>query len=452
MSRYSETSRQIVHVAMIGFALLLRYLSWPGAAALAATALAFNWFLLPRVAPGIMRPAGHARSGRTGVVCYPLSVLLLVLVFRDRLDLAAAGWAVMAFGDGAATLAGTRIGGPRLPWNPEKTWSGMGAGAAAGAVGAVGLFLWVGPVMDPAPSMTFIVWASIAAAGAAALAETIPAGLDDNITVPFTAGAVLWLAAAADPSAVARLPALAARLPMGVALNGLMAWSAYLRGSLTLTGAIVGAIIGLVVYLGAGLPGWLLLFAAFVAAVVSSRLGLARKEALGIAEERGGRRGAGNALANLVVGAAGACLMAASGGWWAAPIVFIAGVVAGASDTVASEIGKAFGGTPRLVPSGRPAPPGTPGAVSIAGTLAGLVAALMMALPAADALIGMPDTIPATVAVVVGATLGAFLESALAARFEARGILTNDLLNFINTAAAALAAVLLFQPIARMLE
>ena len=42
----------------------------------------------------------------------------------------------------------------------------------------------------------------------------------------------------------------------------------------------------------------LLLVATFLAAAVTSRLGVQRKTLLGIAEERGGRRGAGNAIAN----------------------------------------------------------------------------------------------------------------------------------------------------------
>jgi len=42
---------------------------------------------------------------------------------------------------------------------------------------------------------------------------------------------------------------------------------------------------------------------------------------------------------------------------------------------------------------------------------------------------------------VVGATAGAFAESWLGATLEAPGIVNNDLLNFLNTAIAALVAV-----------
>jgi hypothetical protein len=60
VTAFSETHRQIVHVSMAAFALLLRYLTWPQAAALAAGALAFNAFALALLAPGIVRSAGSA--------------------------------------------------------------------------------------------------------------------------------------------------------------------------------------------------------------------------------------------------------------------------------------------------------------------------------------------------------------------------------------------------------
>jgi uncharacterized protein (TIGR00297 family) len=113
-------------------------------------------------------------------------------------------------------------------------------------------------------------------------------------------------------------------------------------------------------------------------------------------------------------------------------------LIAGASDTVASEIGKAFGGVPREFPSFRAVPAGTPGAVSAVGTLAGFTAAVVLSLIAGASLPGgSAIMLPA----VAGATGGAFAESALATRFEADGILNNDMLNFLNTAVAAFIAV-----------
>ncbi len=57
----------------------------------------------------------------------------------------------------------------------------------------------------------------------------------------------------------------------------------------------------------------------------------------------------------------------------------VAALAAGASDTVASEIGKAWGRRTFLFPSFKPVRPGTSGAVSLEGTAAGLVAALGLA-------------------------------------------------------------------------
>ena len=128
----------------------------------------------------------------------------------------------------------------------------------------------------------------------------------------------------------------------------------------------------------AGWTGWVLLFASFVAATVSTRLGLKRKSVLGIAEERGGRRGPGNAIANTGLAAFAAILAVLSPYRDGALLVMVTALVAGASDTVASEIGKAWGRRTYLFPTFTRVRPGTPGAVSLEGTGAGLVSALAL--------------------------------------------------------------------------
>ena len=167
-------------------------------------------------------------------------------------------------------------------------------------------------------------------------------------------------------------------------------------------------------------------------------MGLKRKVVLGIAEERGGRRGAGNAIANCGVAAIAAMIALATPYTQQALLALAAALTAGGSDTVASEIGKAWGRSTFLVTTLSRVRPGTPGAMSLEGTAAGLLAAF--ALAAAAVALGLipPSSI---VAVVVGATLGALVESALGATLEGPGILNNDMLNFINTAVAAAVAL-----------
>src|SRR4029453_11200779 len=117
---HARRRRKLLHVAMGGFALALRYLTWWQAALLAVAALIFNLLMLPRLAAGLYRPGELTGSPRSGIVLYPISVLLLVVLFPNRLDIAGAAWAILAVGDGGATVAGTGIGGRRIPWKDRE--------------------------------------------------------------------------------------------------------------------------------------------------------------------------------------------------------------------------------------------------------------------------------------------------------------------------------------------
>ncbi len=123
-----DLSRKLLHIAMGGFAFLLRYLTWWQAALLAIVALLNNLLVMPRVGrKRFFRGEAKERGLDVGIVLYAASVLVLILVFPHRLDLVAAAWAFLAFGDGLATIAGLAFGrasGP-LPWNAQKTWAGF---------------------------------------------------------------------------------------------------------------------------------------------------------------------------------------------------------------------------------------------------------------------------------------------------------------------------------------
>jgi uncharacterized protein (TIGR00297 family) len=430
-------------MSMGALALLLPYLTWWQAALLAIVALGFNVLVLPRIGSRLYRPAELGRGPATGIVIYPAAVLALIVLFPKRPDVAASAWGILAIGDGMATIVGRAIGRQRLPWNRDKTLEGLLSlflfGGAAGAL----LAWWCRGAVAPAPPLWFTFGAPFVAALAAAFVETIPVRLDDNVSVPASAAAVLWSLTLISPAGLALgLPLVAERLPFAVLLNVLVASLGLAARTVTVAGATCGAAIGVMVQVGTGVPGWLLLLTTFVAASVSSRLGLRRKTLLGIAEERGGRRGPGNAIANTGV-AALAALLAVFAEREPALIAFAAALTAGGSDTIASEIGKAWGGRTYSVIGFGQVPPGTPGAVSLEGTLAGVAGAgALAAVALALGLIGPAAFVP----VVVGATVGAFAESALGATLEAPGILNNDLLNFLNTSIAAAAAVLLGGP------
>jgi uncharacterized protein (TIGR00297 family) len=463
---HSEAARQWVHIASGFFALLLRVLNGWQSAALAAAALVFNVLLLPRVGgKQLYRPADHARGFPLGILLYPLSVLLLALAFPSRLDIAAAAWGILAFGDGFATLVGrsrteetaktaennsssassavSAVPSGRIPWNLDKSIAGTLAFIVFGGVAGVALAWWVRPAVAPMPPLTFALAAPLVAAVIAALVETIPIRLDDNISVPATAAAVLWIASLMTMTAVedARAAVVSA-LPWALAVNALTGWLGYRAQTVTRSGALAGVAVGVLIYIGGSAGAWALLLVTFLAASVTSHLGLARKERLGIAEERGGRRGAGNAIANCGVAAIAAIAAVTTPYPAEALCALVAALTAGGSDTVASEIGKAWGRSTFLVTTLGRATPGTPGAMSVEGTVAGLLGAL--ALAATGAAFGL---IPfsAVLMVIAAATAGALVESVLGATLEGPGILNNDMLNFINTAVAAAVALAIQQ-------
>jgi uncharacterized protein (TIGR00297 family) len=430
---------------MVGWAFLLRVLSWPEAAALALAALVFNSVVLPRVGGrAIFRPDDVARGVPAGILFYPLAVLLLILCFRSRLDIVAAAWAILAVGDGVATLAGRAVGGARLPWNRDKTWAGTVACFLGGASAGMLLCWWTQPAVSEPVPLAFVVGAPVAAAGVAALVESIPVRLDDNLSVPFAAAATLWVLSLVDRAIVdVMMPGVVDRLVPAVLVNAVFAAAAFAEGAVSWSGVIVGGLIGLAIYLGAGWEGWIVLLATFASAAVTSKVGWEHKRALGITEDREGRRGAANALANCLVAAVAAVVAISSPYQAAAWLALVAALTAGGSDTVASEIGKAKGRRTFLVVGFRPVTPGTAGAVSLEGTLAGIVSAALLA--ALGAAVGL---IPASAIwiVVAGATAGAFAESALAATLESRGIVDNHMLNFINTAVAVAVVLAISRP------
>ena len=485
---HSENARQWVHVASGLFALLLRVLNGWQAAALAAGAVVFNVALLPHVGGRrLYRPEDVTRGFPLGILLYPLSVLLLMLAFPHRLDIAAAAWGILAFGDGFATLVGRRgrqataehakiaendehsdrsitversrtgkaaeaagnaentypsaisahsaVASGRIPWNRDKSIAGTTAFIICGSAAGVALAWWVRPSVVPVPPLMFAIAAPIAAAVLAALAETVPVRLDDNITVPATAAVVLWIASLMTAASVdAASHAVVAALPWAVGVNAATGWLGYRARTVSRSGAVAGAVVGAIIYIGGGPAAWVLLLATFLAASVTSRLGLGRKERLGIAEERGGRRGAGNAIANCGVAAMAAIAAVTTPYQTVALAALVAALTAGGSDTVASEIGKAWGRSTFLVTTLRRVPPGTAGAMSIEGTVAGLIGAFVLA--GSGAALGLISG-SAIALVVAAATAGALIESALGATLEGPGILNNDMLNFINTAAAA---------------
>jgi len=431
------STRKIVHMSMLIFAFLLPYLTWTQAVGCAVLALLFNLVVLPRLQVDLRQsPASVGGAGVwTGIVIYPVSVLALILFYRHEMYIAAAVWAVMAWGDGMAGVVGSRWGGPTLPWNREKTWSRFLGFLMAGTIGAYILTRWLAPAI--APGTAFNVSAATALVGA--LVESAPIRLDDNATVPLVAGAFMFCAFLVERSALdSNLPYLGRRIILAAAVALVLAILALSAKMVTPSGAVAGFLLGVAVYLGYGYKSFLLMLAFFVVGSVCTRLGYARKAARGVAEKRGGARSWREAVANSLTGAFFSILVITTHHEGAFLIALIATFAEAAGDTVSSEIGQWISARAYLITTFSPVAAGENGGVSLGGSVAGVMAsAVIVALGYALGLCGRGGAAMA----LAGAVAGNLLDSILGATIERRGLVTNGIVNFAGTSFAGALAL-----------
>ncbi|MBU1699955.1 MAG: DUF92 domain-containing protein [Candidatus Eisenbacteria bacterium] len=230
-------------------------------------------------------------------------------------------------------------------------------------------------------------------------------------------------------------------------VNAVLGTFAFVLRAVRLSGYVGGVLLGSMVYLGAGRQGFGVLLGFFILGTALTRFGYATKEARGVAEEQGGRRGISHTLANGTTGLLLALLMgiARMAGWGGEEtqillkLAFTAAFATAAADTSSSEIGSLWGRHPISLRTFRAVPVGTEGAVSIEGTSAGIAASAVLAVLAwVSGWYGPVGILIVTIA----ATLGNLGES-IAASWGMKSRGHHQLLNFLNTVTGAVLSVLL---------
>ena len=389
------------------------------------------------------RPFRVTPDTPTGIVLYPISVLALVALYRNHLHIAAAAWAIMALGDGMATVVGegltsswrSRRSGiaATLPWNRKKTWAGSLSLVVAGTLGAYILTRWIAPKISP--GKTLMVCAAAALLGA--VVESLPLALDDNITVPLVVGAFMFCAYLVERSALdSNLPYLGRRILLAIAVNLALALLAWGLKAASRSGAICGFFLGTAIYLGYGYKSFLLLFAFVLLGSAATRLGFRKKAARGVAERRGGARNWRQALANLLAAAFLAILVITTHHEAACLIALVAALAEAAGDTVSSEFGQWASDRAYLITTFKNVPAGEDGGISLAGTAAGFTAsAIIMGLGLGLGLCGPYRFAGPTIALVAAAA-GNLFDSFLGATLQRRGLVTNGMVNFVGTSVA----------------
>ncbi|UOR07487.1 DUF92 domain-containing protein [Hymenobacter aerilatus] len=212
-------------------------------------------------------------------------------------------------------------------------------------------------------------------------------------------------------------------------------------GKLTPAAALVGGLLGALIYLGGGFGGLSMLAAFFVLGSAASGWQLAEKRRLGVAEENKGRRTAGQVVAN-----AGVAALAGVGTWLfptqatTLQLLLAGSFAAATADTLASELGNVYGRRYYNILTLRPDTRGLNGVVSLEGTLCGVAgSALIAGLYSLSFGWGKEFGW-----LVLAGTIGNLTDSVLGATLERQQRLSNNAVNFLNTLVGALVAGLCY--------
>jgi len=242
---------------------------------------------------------------------------------------------------------------------------------------------------------------------------------------------------------------------VGILLNTvLLAIATFIpKKLLTPAGTAHAWVLGVLIWGTLGWPGYTVIMFYFLVGSTVTKIGMAEKEAAGIAEKRSGARGPENVWGSALTGtlcALGVLVLSLADGGAIAHLwipVLLLGYVASLStklaDTTASEVGKAYGQRTFLITTLESVPRGTEGAVSLEGTVAGIVGSVAIALVGwGVGLISLWGVGICAIAAFIATNIESLIGATLQEQID---WLTNELVNVINTLiGAAIAMVLLW--------
>lgn len=264
-------------------------------------------------------------------------------------------------------------------------------------------------------------------------------------------GATTSLIATAVGPIASSLFAYGGNVPLwqSCALNAVLfgALRSKLSKMLTAEGFAHAFALGTLLWTTLGWRGWTLCTVYLFLGQVVTKVKFQEKEKAGIAEARGGRRGAENVWGSALTGLiCAACSVQGDGSFLGISsnvylLAYVASLATKLADTFASEIGKAYGKTTFLITTFERVEPGTEGAVSAEGTAAAVVGGLLLSLYGyAVHLISWPGVIVSTVAAFLATNAESLIGATLQEK-EGMEFMTNEVVNFINTLIGAAIAI-----------
>lgn len=261
-------------------------------------------------------------------------------------------------------------------------------------------------------------------------------------------------------------------LALGFALNCIIAWVAYRKDSLSLSGFYAAILVGTgMFYAGAWMANqiiWISLMLFFVTSSVFTKYRAEDKKKYTKSHEKGGRRDYAQVLANGLLPLIFAVLSAVTGSFFTL-VAGVTTIATSTADTWASEIGILSKGKTISILTWKSVPQGESGGVSLLGIYASVLGAGLIGLFFAVymGVIGELSLWQAAICLVIIATgglLGSIIDSLLGVTIQARyqglisgiitekhkleteatklisgwAIMTNDMVNFVSSFAASI--------------
>ena len=232
-------------------------------------------------------------------------------------------------------------------------------------------------------------------------------------------------------------------------------------------GTMAGIMIGSIILIGFGWPALIIMMVFFTFSTFSTRLRYSYKRQLGFGQEKGGKRGWKNTLANGGIAASSALANFFLGGEIFF-ICFLGAMATSMADTLATEIGLLSKSRPRLITNLRKkVGAGTSGGVSSLGELMVVSGSLLIGILASFLEFFPMPILEVILIALSGGLIGSHIDSILGATiqsinrclvcgaitesnnhhnkptesFKGFRIIENNIVNFLSTLAGALAAV-----------
>lgn len=309
-------------------------------------------------------------KGDLGTVYYPLALIILIFFTWDygikAKSMGLLGIMIMGYGDGFAAIVGTALNAKSHPlYKSKKTIEGsltmfiISFFISAIIVAYFNLNQFVLPA-----SFIIALWASVV--------EAITPYGADNITVPLVTAFLTYYLSNHHPK-------LLLNLSIGFLCSFIIAYTAYLKKSLTVDGSIGAVLLGSLIYITTSFFGVGIMIVFFISASLLSSFKKQAKEGVAKQFEKTGCRDIFQVFANGGIGLLFSILYYKTQNV-SYLIALAISYAAANADTWSTELGVLNKRSPISLRTLKPVDKGTSGAVSLLGTISGLAGASLIGL------------------------------------------------------------------------